>query len=89
MLKHTDLGDSKFARLKTLQTLIAKGEITLGGYTKAKVYGTLACKSGKRMKPENQAFFKDEQEAITSGYRPCGHCMHEQYKLWKLNNGTK
>ena len=89
MINHTDLDPTTFTRLRTLQSLIAKGEITMGGYIKRKIYGTLTCKSGKRMKPENQVFFKDEQEALHEGYRPCGHCMYEQFKLWKLNNGTK
>jgi methylphosphotriester-DNA--protein-cysteine methyltransferase len=89
MINHTDLGPTTFTRLRTLQSLIAKGEITMGGYAKGKIYGTITCKSGKRIKPENQVFFKNEQEALHEGYRPCGHCMHEQFKLWKLNNGTK
>jgi hypothetical protein len=35
------------------------------------------------MKVENRVFFKDEQEALELGYRPCGHCVPEKYKLWK------
>jgi len=35
------------------------------------------------MKKENRVFFSSEQEAINNGYRPCGHCMIEKYKIWK------
>jgi len=35
------------------------------------------------MKVENRVFFKDEQEALELGYRPCGHCVPEEYKLRK------
>ncbi|MGJ1205480.1 hypothetical protein [Sphingobacterium lactis] len=25
-------------------------------------------------------------EAIEAGYRPCGHCMREEYLKWKAKN---
>ncbi len=84
MIDHTDLGKTPFARFRALQALIVNGTVTLGGYKKGKIYGRLSCGSGKRMKTENRVFFADEQEAIVAGYRPCGHCMPEQYKLLKL-----
>jgi len=62
------------------------GDVTLGGYKKAKIYGLLTCSSGKRMKVENRVFFKDEAEALLNGYRPCGHCMKEKYEQWKMEN---
>lgn len=64
-------------------SLIKSGRIKLAGYKKARIYGTLHCRSGKRMKTENRVFFNSEEEAINSGYRPCGHCLPEKYKLWK------
>lgn len=76
MILHTAVGNK-------LGELIRKGEITLGGYKKAKIYGLLNCSSGKRMKMENRVFFKDEKEAIAAGYRPCGNCLPEKYKEWK------
>jgi methylphosphotriester-DNA--protein-cysteine methyltransferase len=88
MINHTDLGSTTFARNRALQTLIAEGKITLGGYCKNKIYGTLTCASGKRMKTENRVFFTNEQEAIAAGYRPCGNCVPVQYKQWKQTNGT-
>lgn len=49
-----------------------------------KIFGTLSCSSGKRMKMENRIFFESEEEAINAGYRPCGHCLREKYVQWKF-----
>jgi methylphosphotriester-DNA--protein-cysteine methyltransferase len=76
MIKHTEISDADL-RIKIIQN-----EICLGGNEKLKIYGTLHCKSGKRMKRENRVFFVDEQEAITHGYRPCGHCKKDEYQKW-------
>jgi methylphosphotriester-DNA--protein-cysteine methyltransferase len=35
------------------------------------------------MKKENRIFFISEEEAIRQGFRPCGHCMRQEYKKWK------
>lgn len=86
MRKHADLGANRFSRLRQLKLLIDKGEIRLGGNANLKIYGTLNCKSGKRLKVKNRVFFRDEEEAIQEGYRPCGHCMRAQYKLWKSDS---
>jgi DNA/RNA endonuclease YhcR with UshA esterase domain len=58
-----------------LRGQIKIGKIRLAGNKKLKIYGTLHCKSGKRMKKENRVFFESEDEAIKLGYRPCGHCV--------------
>ncbi|MDQ6481793.1 Ada metal-binding domain-containing protein [Dyadobacter sp. LHD-138] len=83
MVKHETLGNSASDRSSALGRLIRSGEVTLGGYKKNGIYGTLRCSAGRRMKLENRVFFRDEQEAIGLGYRPCGNCMPEQYKFWK------
>ncbi|MCF0057011.1 Ada metal-binding domain-containing protein [Dyadobacter sp. CY356] len=83
MIAHSSLGISETEIQRNLQRLIRSGEITLGGYKKAKIYGTLHCLSGKRMKIENRVFFKNEQQAIAAGYRPCAHCLPEKYRFWK------
>lgn len=83
MINHIDLGGTVKKRKKTIGLLIRKGDITLGGYKKAKIYGLLTCSSGKRMKVENRIFFKDEAEALSNGYRPCGRCLPEKYQIWK------
>ena len=83
MLLHTELGTTREKRQKKLAGLIRRGAISLGGYSKGKIYGLLRCKPGKRMRIENRVFFKDEKEPIQYGYRPCAHCLPEKYKLWK------
>jgi methylphosphotriester-DNA--protein-cysteine methyltransferase len=75
-------------RSRALYQLIAAGQIKLGGNKKLKIYGTLNCASGKRMKVENRILFKDEEEAIANNFRPCGNCLAAEYKIWKKNNGT-
>jgi methylphosphotriester-DNA--protein-cysteine methyltransferase len=62
---------------------IKAGKITLGGNKYLKIYGLLTCKSGKRMKKQNRVFFRSESEAITLGYRPCGHCLRAKYLVFK------
>ncbi|MEI1280166.1 Ada metal-binding domain-containing protein [Leptospira venezuelensis] len=66
-----------------LRSLIRKRKLDFAGNLKLKIYGTLSCESGKRMKKENRIFFSSEKEAISLGFRPCGHCLKEKYKVWK------
>jgi methylphosphotriester-DNA--protein-cysteine methyltransferase len=77
MLRHSDLSQQQIIQL------IRSGEISLAGNGSLKVYGKLNCGSGKRMKKENRVFFKNETEALDSGFRPCGHCMRDRYAAWK------
>lgn len=77
MIRHLELEQV------TVRRLIHNGTITLGGNMPAKIYGTLRCTSGKRMKAVNRVFFQNEAEAIAAGYRPCGHCMRKEYLKWK------
>ncbi|MFZ6000564.1 MAG: Ada metal-binding domain-containing protein [Bacteroidota bacterium] len=76
MQLHTDLDRSLFQ-------LIRGGEIRCAGNQALKVYGTLSCKSGKRMAKRNRVFFSSAEEATRLGFRPCGHCMKSAYKQWK------
>jgi methylphosphotriester-DNA--protein-cysteine methyltransferase len=76
MIKHLDINDLD------LRSKIKLKEICLGGNRKLKIFGTLQCKSGKRMKRENRVFFVSEKEAIKNHFRPCGHCMKIEYKKW-------
>jgi methylphosphotriester-DNA--protein-cysteine methyltransferase len=69
MIKHIDISD------KELRKHIRQKEISFAGNRRLKIYGTLQCKSGKRMKRENRVFFCSEREALKKDYRPCGHCM--------------
>ncbi|MBZ9630449.1 metal-binding protein [Salegentibacter sp. LM13S] len=77
MIKHIKIDDSK------LHQKIKQKEIAYGGNHNLKIYGTLNCKSGKRMKKKNRVFFTSIEQAKKLGYRPCGQCMKAEYKLWK------
>ena len=83
MITHADLGYTTFKRSRRLKDLLNKGEVQLAGNSKLKIYGTLSCSSGKRMKTGNRVFFESEAKAKSMGYRPCGHCMREKYLEWK------
>jgi methylphosphotriester-DNA--protein-cysteine methyltransferase len=77
MIKHTDIDDAE------LHQRIKQKEIVYGGNRNLKIYGTLQCKSGKRMKTKNRVFFKTIEQAKEIGFRPCGHCLRADYKIWK------
>ncbi len=77
MLQHINVSDSQ------VRALIRHKEIKYAGNQNLKIYGTLHCKSGKRMLRKNRVFFISEKEAVTQDYRPCGHCMKVAYKIWK------
>lgn len=81
MIKHSDINNKI-----TLLSMIKHGHITMAGNASLKIYGTLHCPSGKRMNRKNRIFFSSEEEAISLGYRPCGHCMKEKYQLWKQHH---
>ena len=77
MLKHNEISD------KTLWQLMKNKAVVLGGNAQLKIYGTLNCTSGKRLKKTNRVFFSSEKEALDNDFRPCGHCMRAAYKIWK------
>lgn len=77
MVKHTEITDEELRRR------IKQDGICFGGNLKLGIYGKLNCSSGKRMKKENRVFFTSEEEAIQQSFRPCGHCMNNEYKKWK------
>lgn len=77
MITHTEITDEE------LRKRIKQREICFGGNLKLSIYGKLNCRSGKRLKKENRVFFTSEEEAIQQSFRPCGHCMNNEYKNWK------
>ncbi|HWB24737.1 MAG TPA: Ada metal-binding domain-containing protein [Chitinophagaceae bacterium] len=77
MIPHSSISSRR------LKGLIKNGSITMAGNVQLKIYGTLHCTSGKRMRQKSRVFFSGEAEAVKAGYRPCGHCMRQQYLLWK------
>ncbi|MBP6795505.1 MAG: hypothetical protein KA143_10640 [Saprospiraceae bacterium] len=79
---HTMINQSEIEPVILIKKIKQK-EVRWGGNRRLKIYGTLNCNSGKRMNRENRVFFSSEKEAITSGYRPCGHCLKSKYNEWK------
>ena len=77
MIKHTEINAA------ILRQYIRQGIVCLGGNGKLGIYGTLHCRSGKRMKKSNRVFFMSQEEAAAMGYRPCGHCLKQEYLKWK------
>lgn len=77
MVRHVDISKEE------LHKQIKQKEILLGGNLKLKIYGTLDCASGKRMKKQNRIFFASKEEAVQQGFRPCAHCLRNEYKKWK------
>jgi len=76
MIKHSELSSA------SVKIQIKNKEIRFAGNSHLKIYGTLHCKSGKRMKKDNRIFFKSERAAIEEGFRPCGNCLKEDYRKW-------
>lgn len=83
MIRHNMPGIEDDACKQRIRSMIRKGQISLGGNRKLKIYGTLRCSSGKKMLPVNRVFFSSEIAAIQAGYRPCGHCKTSAYRQWK------
>jgi hypothetical protein len=81
MNTHNDF-ENNDAGKQQLKRLIKEGKIHLAGNSSLQIYGRLSCKSGKRMKRKNRVFFESAQEAVENGYRPCGHCMKQDYLVW-------
>lgn len=77
MILHTTISDADLRKQFRLKN------ICLGGNRNLKIYGTLHCASGKRLKKENRVFFATEIEALQFGFRPCGYCMKPAYLKWK------
>ena len=44
------------------------------GWKPGRIFGTLDCASGMRMKEENRVFFQTLEDAVQEGYRPCKKC---------------
>jgi len=80
MMMHIDMSDAD------VRQRIKEHTLRFGGNSKLKIYGTLKCSSGKRMKRNNRVFFISEQEAVEMGYRPCGHCMRSEYQKWRARH---
>lgn len=68
---------------------------TLGGNSRARIYGRLDCSSALRAiakcgpNASFRVFFADEATAIAAGYRPCGNCLRDAYVKWKAARSTE
>jgi methylphosphotriester-DNA--protein-cysteine methyltransferase len=82
MIAHNDIDD------KMLRKLIRGNRYLLGGNKKLKIYGTLRCASGKRMKRGNRVFFLNEAEALGYGYRACQRCKPDTNRKKQVDAGT-
>lgn len=88
MIEHYKMAKEPNDRKRLVFKKIQSGEILFAGNKRLKIYGTLRCKSGKRMKTNNRVFFASEKEALDLGYRPCGHCLKQKYEDWKKRRKT-
>ena len=77
MICHDSIDDDDLRRL------IITGRIRYGGNRRLRIYGRLDCASGKRMKRASRVFFGDAAKAREVCFRPCGHCLRDDYALWK------
>jgi methylphosphotriester-DNA--protein-cysteine methyltransferase len=64
-----------------------------GGHRRSKIYGRLDCPSALRTIARggyvrHRVFFADEATAIAAGYRPCGVCCPDRYRVWRLGQKT-
>ncbi len=76
MLAHTAVSG------RVLRGLIRRRQVCLAGNARLKIYGSLACSSGQRMKRANRVFFRNAAEAQAAGFRPCGNCLTHDYQRW-------
>jgi methylphosphotriester-DNA--protein-cysteine methyltransferase len=83
MIAHANVSERDLIRL------IRGNSIVLGGNKRLKIYGTLRCSSGKRMKRENRVFFSSEQEAIQHGFRPCKKCLDRKVSKKRIANASR
>ncbi|MBL7877598.1 MAG: metal-binding protein [Cyclobacteriaceae bacterium] len=83
MVNQSELSDQE------IRGRIRKGTIGLAGNKSLKIYGHLSCHSGKRMKKENRVYFISKGEAKKNGFRPCGHCMKNEFKQWNYSVKTQ
>jgi methylphosphotriester-DNA--protein-cysteine methyltransferase len=82
MIAHAEIDD------RSLRMMIHNRALSIGANARLKIYGTLSCRSGKRMTKKNRVFFNSEEEAVSKGYRPCSNCMRQAYRHWKTKQRT-
>lgn len=77
-MKLNHLQEKREIKLYTILTvhgfILSKRKGRCAGWKIGKIFGTLDCKSGMRMKKENRVFFFSKEDAIKCGYRACKKC---------------
>ena len=58
MIRHIMINDNELLKA------IKSGLILYGGHRKQKIYGTLKCQSGRRMKRQNRVFFENRKDLV-------------------------
>ena len=66
----------------------------LGGHRRTRVYGRLDCPVAlsllrRGFEPRHRVFFADEETAIAAGFRPCGACLRDRYRSWRVRQAAK
>jgi methylphosphotriester-DNA--protein-cysteine methyltransferase len=66
----------------------------LGGHARTKVYGRLDCPVAlsllrRGFEPKHRVFFADEETAAAAGFRPCGACMRDRYREWRVRQAAR
>lgn len=66
---------------------------TLGGHRGTRIYGRLDCPAALRTIARggyvrHRVFFRDEEDAVAAGYRPCAVCCPEQYRAFKAGKAV-
>ena len=77
MILHSEISDVD------LRIKLKNRTILFGGNINAKIYGTISCAQGKRLKKDDRVFFRSKKEAQKENYRPCGNCLRNEYRKWK------
>ncbi|MBN9618566.1 MAG: metal-binding protein [Actinobacteria bacterium] len=62
---------------------------TVGGHRRSRIYGRLDCPSALRAIARggyirHRVFFANAVSARAAGYRPCGTCLPDDYRAWRL-----
>ena len=71
----TRQGDVRYRVTRADGSVVDSGEPgRFAGITSTRIFGRLACPSGKRAKPANRVFFATWDDAVAAGFRPCQRC---------------
>jgi hypothetical protein len=66
----------------------------LGGHRGNRIYGRLDCPAALKWLArghyvKQRVFFADEETALAAGFRPCGCCLPEKYRVFKAGGDPR